>query len=100
MTFTGPSDRKLETTSPTIANDVPAGRFFTTAWTVEAPEGTDTGVCDLTLETTCRSPANGWGPVERNTNNGESAAGDGKPITIVGVEYEKGIGVNAHSVVD
>ncbi|WP_448811610.1 NPCBM/NEW2 domain-containing protein [Agromyces bauzanensis] len=38
---------------------------------------------------------NGWGPIERDTSNGESAAGDGKPITIDGALYEKGIGMHA-----
>src|SRR5688572_631870 len=41
------------------------------------------------------SESNGWGPIERDTSNGESAAGDGRPITIGGVVYEKGIGMHA-----
>jgi beta-galactosidase GanA len=43
------------------------------------------------------SATNGWGPVERDTSNGEQAAGDGKPITLNGVVYAKGIGTNAIS---
>lgn len=39
--------------------------------------------------------SNGWGPIERDTSNGESAAGDGRPITIGGTVYEKGIGMHA-----
>jgi alpha-galactosidase len=46
------------------------------------------------------STANGWGPVERNTSNGESAAGDGHPLTIGGVDYAKGLGVHADSAVE
>ncbi|WP_210571373.1 NPCBM/NEW2 domain-containing protein [Streptomyces sp. GESEQ-4] len=46
------------------------------------------------------SAANGWGPVERNTSNGESEAGDGNPITIGGVAYAKGLGVHAESAVE
>ncbi|MFE3032709.1 NPCBM/NEW2 domain-containing protein [Streptomyces canus] len=46
------------------------------------------------------SAANGYGPVERNTSNGESAAGDGHPITIGGVVYAKGLGVHAESSVE
>ncbi|MFF8645696.1 NPCBM/NEW2 domain-containing protein [Streptomyces sp. NPDC015345] len=42
---------------------------------------------------------NGWGPAERNTSNGEGAAGDGKPITIGGKVYAKGLGVHAASEV-
>jgi hypothetical protein len=40
---------------------------------------------------------NGWGPVERDTSNGEANAGDGKPMTIGGVAYAKGLGVHAAS---
>ncbi|MEY9966197.1 beta-galactosidase GanA [Streptacidiphilus sp. MAP12-16] len=43
------------------------------------------------------SSSNGWGPVERNTSNGEQAAGDGKPITIGGIVYPSGLGTNAVS---
>ncbi|MBO1330233.1 NPCBM/NEW2 domain-containing protein [Streptomyces sp. VRA16 Mangrove soil] len=45
------------------------------------------------------SAVNGYGPVERNTSNGESAAGDGHPITIGGTVYAKGLGVHAQSEV-
>ncbi|MGI5460831.1 NPCBM/NEW2 domain-containing protein [Streptomyces sp. CA-249302] len=41
------------------------------------------------------SGANGWGPVERDSSNGEQAAGDGQPITIRGTAYTKGLGVHA-----
>ncbi|MGV9366173.1 beta-galactosidase [Amycolatopsis sp. NPDC003731] len=40
---------------------------------------------------------NGWGPVERDTSNGEASAGDGKPMTIGGVAYGKGLGAHAAS---
>jgi alpha-galactosidase len=46
------------------------------------------------------STTNGWGPVERNTSNGESAAGDGHPITLGGTVYAKGLGVHAESAVE
>ncbi|MFB7599688.1 NPCBM/NEW2 domain-containing protein [Streptomyces sp. NPDC056160] len=45
------------------------------------------------------SATNGYGPVERNTSNGESAAGDGRPITVGGVVYAKGLGTHAPSEV-
>ncbi|MFF1818656.1 NPCBM/NEW2 domain-containing protein [Kribbella sp. NPDC058245] len=38
---------------------------------------------------------NGWGPVERNMSVGEQAAGDGKPLTVAGTVYPKGLGVHA-----
>ncbi len=40
---------------------------------------------------------NGWGPVERDQSNGESAAGDGRTLTLNGVTYTKGLGVHAIS---
>lgn len=43
------------------------------------------------------SSTNGWGPVERNTSNGEKAAGDGKPITVQGQVFDHGLGVNSPS---
>ena len=43
------------------------------------------------------SATNGWGPVERDTSNGEQAAGDGKPITLNGTVYAKGLGTNSVS---
>ncbi|GAA1370356.1 NPCBM/NEW2 domain-containing protein [Streptomyces beijiangensis] len=46
------------------------------------------------------SSSNGWGPVERNTSNGESAAGDGTPITLGGTVYAKGIGAHADSAIE
>ncbi|WP_442817823.1 NPCBM/NEW2 domain-containing protein [Streptomyces sp. NBC_01591] len=46
------------------------------------------------------SAANGWGPVERDTSNGESGAGDGNPLTIGGTVFTKGLGVHAYSAVE
>ncbi|MFF9144922.1 NPCBM/NEW2 domain-containing protein [Streptomyces sp. NPDC014861] len=43
---------------------------------------------------------NGWGPVEKDSSNGESGAGDGRPITINGVVHAKGLGVNSPSTVE
>ncbi|MDC2955096.1 NPCBM/NEW2 domain-containing protein [Streptomyces gilvifuscus] len=62
---------------------------------VPPPSGTS-GLGDLPW----LSATNGYGPVERNTSNGESAAGDGHPITIGGVVYAKGLGVHAGSEVE
>jgi alpha-galactosidase len=38
---------------------------------------------------------NHLGPVERDTSNGDAAAGDGLPITIEGVVHAKGLGAHA-----
>ncbi len=40
---------------------------------------------------------NGWGPAEIDRSNGETAAGDGRQISIAGKRYEKGLGVHAPS---
>ncbi|MGW4891488.1 NPCBM/NEW2 domain-containing protein [Kitasatospora sp. NPDC004240] len=45
------------------------------------------------------SAGNGWGPVEKDTSNGDNLAGDGGPLTIAGTAYPKGLGVNAFSEV-
>ena len=46
------------------------------------------------------SESNGWGPVERDQSNGETGSGDGRPITIAGATFAKGLGTNAPSEVD
>ena len=56
------------------------------------PAGTD-AVSDLPFLTA----TNGWGPVERDMSVGGQAAGDGRPITIAGVTYAKGLGTNSVS---
>jgi glucose/arabinose dehydrogenase len=43
---------------------------------------------------------NGWGPVEKDTSNGGQAAGDGRPITLNGTVFTKGLGAHAASEVD
>jgi alpha-galactosidase len=45
------------------------------------------------------SASNGWGPVERDMSNGEQAAGDGKPLTVQGERFAKGLGTHAASEV-
>jgi alpha-galactosidase len=41
------------------------------------------------------SAVNGYGPVERNTSNGESRAGDGHTMSIEGRQYATGLGAHA-----
>jgi hypothetical protein len=43
------------------------------------------------------TPTNGWGPVERDTSNGEQAAGDGHTMSINGATFTKGLGAHANS---
>lgn len=40
-----------------------------------------------------------YGPIERDTEIGEAAAGDGQPIRIAGVQYAKGLGMNSPTTV-
>ncbi|WP_329361368.1 NPCBM/NEW2 domain-containing protein [Streptomyces sp. NBC_01483] len=83
--------------------------------TYRSPTGTHaTSVLPLTVSVVAAPPSgvsylgdlpwlsttNGFGPVERNTSNGESAAGDGHPITLGGVVYAKGLGAHAPSAVE
>ena len=42
--------------------------------------------------------SNGYGPVERNTSNGELPLGDGNPIRIQGRTFQGGLGVHAPSL--
>jgi len=54
---------------------------------------TTTAVSDLTWV----SATNAWGPVEKNTSNGEQNGGDGRPLTVGGVVFPSGLGVHAGS---
>ncbi len=64
------------------------------AATVRVPPPPPTGtvyVSDVPFTST-----NGWGPVERDTSNGENQAGDGHPIALDGTTFAKGLGVHAN----
>lgn len=61
-----------------------------------APPSGKSAVSDLPF----LSSTNGWGPVERDSSVGEQAAGDGRPISIAGTGYTKGLGTNAVSDVE
>jgi alpha-glucosidase len=58
----------------------------------DVPTG-DVAVSDLPF----LAESNGWGPIERDSSNGEDAAGDGHPITIAGTVYPEGLGTHAPS---
>jgi hypothetical protein len=58
-----------------------------------APAAGQDAVSDLPF----LSSTNGWGPVERDSSVGEQAAGDGRPISIAGTGYAKGLGTNSAS---
>ena len=69
------------TTDATVSVPLPAGEHW---------------VSDLSFS----SETNGWGPVERDTSNGEDAPGDGVPLSIGGNTFAKGLGVHADSLVE
>ncbi|MFF3981329.1 beta-galactosidase [Streptomyces sp. NPDC001828] len=105
--------------------NVPAGRTATRTWKVTAAAGARPwsaalsalaryggGSASAALTVASPPPApgagthdlagldftatNGWGPVERDTSNGEDTAGDGHAMSIAGVSYPKGLGVHAN----
>jgi alpha-galactosidase len=71
----------------------------TSGTTVVVPTAAPTGTSYLS-DLAWMSASNGWGPVERDASNGETAAGDGRPLTIGGVTYAKGLGAHAPSEID
>jgi len=111
-------NRPLRTTwSVTPPADTPAGSYdligrityypgqgarpsvTTSVATVVVPPPAPTGTVFLS-DVPFLTSANFFGPVERDRSNGERPAGDGKPITIRGTVYAKGLGVHAPSDVE
>ncbi|UNX55182.1 endo-alpha-N-acetylgalactosaminidase family protein [Georgenia sp. TF02-10] len=87
-------DYPLTATATYQSADGPRTASATTTVRVLPPPPTgDAYVSDLELV----SAENGWGPVERDRSNGEQAAGDGRPITLNGQVYAKGLGTHAPS---
>ncbi|GGT48938.1 hypothetical protein GCM10014713_48950 [Streptomyces purpureus] len=67
----------------------------TSVRTLPPPPTTDSWASDLDWT----SATNGWGPVERDRSNGETGTGDGRPLSIGGVPYAKGLGTHAPATV-
>ena len=84
VAWTGPG-----ITTPTVIGGANLDRY------TPPTSGTTTFVSDLTWV----SATNGHGPVEKDKSNGETAAGDGRTLTLNGVTYAKGLGVHAASEV-
>ncbi|MGW3034103.1 NPCBM/NEW2 domain-containing protein [Streptomyces sp. NPDC001178] len=95
-TPTGSYDLTLKASYRSASGDRVESKVPLTASVVVPPPSGTSGLGDLPW----LSATNGYGPVERNTSNGESAAGDGHPLTIGGVVYGKGLGVHAESAVE
>jgi NPCBM/NEW2 domain/Family of unknown function (DUF6298) len=67
--------------------------FLALAATADAQNHPSPPATTFLSDLTWVSATNGWGPVEKNRSNGETAAGDGRPIRIRGTTYAKGLGV-------
>jgi glucose/arabinose dehydrogenase len=72
-------------------NPLAADSSWTFQTASQAPSATY--LSDLTWT----SMTNGWGPVEKDESNGETAAGDGNPLRLNGTTYPKGLGAHALS---
>ncbi len=90
VNLTGASEMVLIVTD---AGDGPA--FDHADWASAQTICTDASV--YLSDLTWTSMTNGWGPVERNRSNGELGPADGGTLTLEGVRYTKGLGVNADS---
>ncbi|WP_199931859.1 NPCBM/NEW2 domain-containing protein [Streptomyces sp. NRRL S-646] len=95
-TPTGSYDLTLKASYRSVSGDRVDSTVPLTASVVVPPPSGTSGLGDLPW----LSATNGYGPVERNSSNGESAAGDGHPITIGAVVYDIGLGVHAESAVE
>lgn len=89
----------LEATATyTVGGSQPGTRTISKTLSIETippPPTSDVFASDLGWATA----TNGWGPVEKDIANGDSGPGDGPPITLNGVVYDKGLGTHAPSKV-
>jgi hypothetical protein len=120
-----PSGWTISPSDPVTTPQLGAGQTLSVDWTVTPPRAAAPGTYHLEVDgqlgdQTYTAPVtvivptaqlqtgylsdqqwlesqNYWGPVERDSSNGEQAAGDGHPLTIGGVTYAKGLGVHAPS---
>ncbi|MFF3291435.1 endo-alpha-N-acetylgalactosaminidase family protein [Streptomyces sp. NPDC003023] len=79
------------TAAYTVAGSARGLTAVTSVRTLPPPPSADAWASDLDWT----SATNGWGPVERDLSNGETGTGDGGPLRIGGVTYEKGLGSHA-----
>ena len=93
VAMTGANELRLIVTDGGDGNNSDHADWANAQLTCGTPAQTTSYLSDLNW----RSLANGWGPAEKDTSNGETAAGDGHTISINGVKYAKGLGVHASS---
>jgi alpha-galactosidase len=114
-----PAGWTIEPADPVTTPELGPGQSLRATWTVTPPAAAAPGTYRLVVNDTpievvvpgsrlvsgylsdqqWLEAQSFWGPVERDMSNGEKNPGDGKPITIGGVQYAKGLGVHAPSEV-
>lgn len=82
--------------SPSEADPYAGGQSYPWQQVNVASQSLTPGTNTLQYETPSFA-RNSWGPIEKNTSNGEQQAGDGKPLTLNGKTYAQGYGVHAGS---
>ncbi|MFF0863943.1 NPCBM/NEW2 domain-containing protein [Nonomuraea sp. NPDC003560] len=115
-----PDGWRAEARTPATTARLGAAETFTVTWTVTPPADAAPGTYEVAFTQgdrravavviVARAPGTGrtylsdlawtratnyFGPVEKDISNGERAAGDGRPITVEGVRYAKGLGTHA-----
>ena len=76
--------------------DLDGGGVVRITYQAPPPGASTTYVSDMSWI----SSANGHGPVERDRSNGEDGASDGRPLTLNGTVFPKGLGAHAPSEVE
>lgn len=100
--FTGSTDTSEFLTEPegdivALAGRAQAAHDAAAAELPEPPAAGTHYLSDLPFASVKLNSA--YGPIERDTEIGEPAAGDGKPIRLAGTQYAKGLGVNSPTTI-
>ncbi|WP_432066182.1 NPCBM/NEW2 domain-containing protein [Streptomyces sp. C10-9-1] len=88
--------KQVTTSRGAVSATVPSHGTAMFRVTPASPTALPTGVFDLG-DLAWTDADNGSGPVERDHSNGRRAPGDGRPLTVNGVVFRKGLGVRANS---
>ncbi|MEV4217459.1 NPCBM/NEW2 domain-containing protein [Nonomuraea sp. NPDC049725] len=129
VTLAVPEGWRAEARTPAATGRLRGGETFTVTWAVTPPGGAALTEHRLTAvaafaggrvpgeavvrvarapgagtthlsDLTWTAAKNHFGPVEKDASNGERAAGDGRPLTIEGVRYAKGLGAHAPAEIE
>ncbi len=97
-TFNSWSDGGAATHSITVgASNATYTASYTAPPTPPPPPPPATSTVYVSTLTPSAAAVNGWGPIERDRSNGESAGGDGLTLRVGGVAFTRGLGVHAAS---